>query len=97
MERPDLDTLACLNAECPLLRQHGQDNLTIRKVYGQDALRLLRCRQCGEEFLERRGTALFNTKVTEAKAVEVIDHLTEGCGVRSTARLTKGMSEDWPF
>ena len=61
----------------------------IRKVYGHDAIRLLRCRRCGEEFSERRGTALFNTKVTEAKAVEVIDHLTDGCGVRSTARLTK--------
>ena len=89
MERPDLDTLACVNAECPLFRQSGQHNLTIRKVYGQDAIRLLRCRQCGEEFSERRGTALFNTKVAEAKAVEVIDHLTDGCGVRSTARLTK--------
>ena len=61
----------------------------IRKVYGHDAIRLLRCRRCGEEFSERRGTALFNTKVLEVKAVEVIDHLTDGCGVRATARLTK--------
>lgn len=89
MERPDLDTLACGNAECPLFRQIGQGNLVIRKVYGHDTIRLLRCRTCGEEFSERRGTALFNTKVPEAKAVEVIDHLTDGCGVRSTARLTQ--------
>ena len=89
MERPDLDTLACVNADCPLFRQTGQGNLVIRKVYGHDAIRLLRCRRCGEEFSERRGTALFNTKVSEAKAVEVIDPLTEGCGVRSTARLTQ--------
>lgn len=89
MERPDLDTLACVNAECPDFRQAGQGNLGIRKVYGRDAIRWLRCRTCGEEFSERRGTALFNTKVSEAKAVEVIDHLTDGCGVKSTARLTR--------
>jgi transposase-like protein len=89
MERPDLDTLACGNAECQLFRQTGQGNLVVRKTYGHDELRLLRCRRCGEEFSERRGTALFNTKVSEAKASEVIDHLVEGCSVSSTARLTK--------
>jgi len=93
MERPDLDTLACVNAECPRFRQTGQGNLVIRKVYSRDAIRLLRCRSCGEEFSERRGTALFNTKVSEAKATEVIDHLTDGCSVRSTARLTKVCKE----
>ena len=93
MERPDLDTLACVNAECPCFRQAGQSNLVIRKVYGRDAIRLLRCRMCGEEFSERRGTALCNTKVPEAKAGEVIEHLTDGCGVRSTARLTKVCKE----
>ena len=87
MERPDLDTLACVKAACPRFRQTGQSNLVIRKVYGHDAIRLLRCCTCGEEFSERRGTALFNTKVPEAKAVEVIDHLTDGWSVRSTARL----------
>lgn len=63
MERPDLNTLACVNAECPRLRQTGQSNLVIRKVYGGDAIRLLRCRRGGEECSERRGTALFNTMV----------------------------------
>jgi transposase-like protein len=89
MERPDLDTLACVNAECQLFRQNGQGNLVVRKVYGREAIRLLRCRRCCEEFSERRGTALFNTKVSESTAVDVIEHLGEGCSVRSTARLTK--------
>jgi transposase-like protein len=89
MERPDLDTLACVNAECQHFRQTGQGNLVVRKTYGHDELRLLRCRRCGEEFSERRGTALFNTKVSEAKASDVIDHLVEGCSVSATARLTK--------
>jgi transposase-like protein len=93
MERPDITTLACVNAECQLFNQRGHDNLVVRKVYSRDRLRLLRCRRCGEEFSERRGTALFNTKLPESKAEEVIHHLDEGCSVRATARLTKVAKE----
>jgi len=93
MERPDLATLACVNTECQLFRHSDQGNRVVRKIYGSDALRLLRCRSCGEEFSERRGTALFNTKVSEATAVEVIEHLAEGCSVRSTARLVQVCKE----
>jgi transposase-like protein len=89
MKRPDLDTLACVNPACQRFRLTGQGNLIVRKVYGQDDIRLLRCRTCGEKFSERRGTALFNTKIPEAHAEAVIDHLGEGCGVRATARLSK--------
>ena len=93
MERPDLATLACVNSECQYYGQSGQHKLVIRKVYGRDRIRLLRCGSCQDEFSERRGTALFNTKVSEAKAIEVIDHLDEGCSVRSTSRLTKVAKE----
>jgi IS1 family transposase/transposase-like protein len=89
MPRPDLATLACVNVECQYFGRPHQGNLAIRKVYGQDRIRLLRCSQCREEFSERRNTALFNTKVSETKAEEVIDHLDEGCSVRATSRLTK--------
>src|SRR5262245_13271026 len=88
MKRPDLDTFACVNPTCHPFRLTAQGNLTVRNVYGQDGIRLLRCHICGEECSERRGTALFTTKVTEAKAVTMIDHLGEGCGVRATARLS---------
>jgi len=87
MKRPDLDTLACVNPECQRFRLTSQDNLTVRKVYAQDRIRLLRCRTCGEEFSERRGTALFNTKISEEDAESIINHLDEGSGVRTTARL----------
>ena len=87
MQRPGLDTLACVNPECQWFHLKGQDNLIVRKVYGQDHIRFLRCRTCGEEFSERRGTALSNTKVSEEQAVFVIDHVGEGCVVRATARL----------
>jgi transposase-like protein/IS1 family transposase len=69
--------------------QPGQNNLIVRKTYGKDAIRYLRCRACGTEFSERKNTALWNTKVTEAKAVAVGEHLAEGCSLKSTARLVK--------
>ena len=93
MERPDLTTLACVNPECQRFRQAGQGNLALRKVYGRDRIRLLRCRTCCEEFSERRGSALFNTKLPEATAEDVINHLDEGCSVRATARLIKVSKE----
>jgi hypothetical protein len=87
MQRPDLDTLAGVNAECQLFGPAGAHTLVIRKVSGHDRLRLLRCRTGGEECSERRGPALFNTQLPEAQAASVINHLGEGCGVRATARL----------
>ena len=87
--RPQLETLACVNERCEYYGQKGQDNLTVRKTYGQDAIRYLRCRCCGAEFSERKRTALWNTKVAEDQAVAVADHLAEGCSLKATARLAK--------
>src|SRR5919106_5859204 len=89
MTRPALTTLACVNADCQHYGRPSQGTLTLRKVYGKDSSRLLRCKGCHEEFSERRHTALFHTKVSEAKAESIIDHLDEGCSVRATSRLTK--------
>jgi transposase-like protein len=87
--RPPIESLACVEPECDLYGQPGQGNLTVRKVYSADQIRYLRCRRCGGEFSERKGTALWNTKVREAKAVAVAEHLSEGCSQESTARLVK--------
>lgn len=89
MKRPDINSLACVNPECQLFNQPGKNNLKVRKVYGQDQLRFLHCKECTEEFSERRGSALFNTKIPEAKAMSVIEHLDEGCTLTGTARLVK--------
>ena len=40
----------------PTVSSHRPGQLTVRKVYGHDRFRLMRCRTCGEEFSERRGT-----------------------------------------
>jgi hypothetical protein len=61
----------------------------VRKVYGQDQIRSLRCRACGSEFSERKQTALWNTKIGEAKAVAIGEHLAEGCSLKGTARLVQ--------
>jgi hypothetical protein len=61
VQRPDLATLACINADCQEFGRPGQGHLAIRKVYGKDGIRLSHCRSCHEAFSERRNTALFNT------------------------------------
>jgi len=69
LKRPGLDTLARMNPKCQRFRLPGQANLTVRNVYGQDRIRLLRCQTCGEKYAERRGTAFFNTKVAQERKV----------------------------
>jgi hypothetical protein len=87
--RPQLETLAWVNERCELYGQAGQHNLTVGKTDGNDGIRYLRCRACGAEFSERKNTALWNTKVSEEKAVSVAEHLAEGCLLSATARLAK--------
>jgi transposase-like protein len=87
--RPSIESLACVNRECELYGQKGHGNLKIRKVYGQDQIRYLRCHKCQAEFSERKNTALWNSKIGEGKAIAVAEHLAEGCHFKSTARLVK--------
>ena len=91
--RPALENLCCLNTQCNAYGRRGQANLRVRKIYGADRIRYLRCGCCGEEFSERKGTALFNCKISEAQAVSVIEHLDSACGLNATARLV-GVSKD---
>lgn len=87
--RPPLASLACVNEFCDLYGQNDQGNLIIRKTYGKTQIRYLKCRCCQQEFSERKGTALFNVKIEEEKAISIAEHLAEGCSFKSTARLVK--------
>jgi len=87
--RPPLGSLACINDGCELYGQKGQGNLRVRKTYGKDGIRFLRCQSCGTEFSERKATALWNTQVSEARAIAVAEHLAEGCSLKATARLVQ--------
>ena len=89
MQRPDLSTLACVNADC---QHYGRPARAISPFVRSMAKMAFVCCAAAvarKNSLRRRNTALFNTKVSEAKAEEIIDHLDEGCSVRSTSRLTK--------
>lgn len=85
--RAPIQTLACPYSDCQLYAEKGAGNLTVRKVYGKDYLRYLRCRECSREFSERRNTALFGTKIAESKAISVAEHLAEGVSTKGTSRL----------
>ena len=52
-----------------------------------NSIRLLYCKACKYRFSERKGTPLFQTHLPEQKARSVLQHLSEGCGVRQTGRL----------
>lgn len=84
-----LESLACVNDACEAYGVKGSGNLRVRKVYGKDAIRYLRCNRCTEEFSERKGTALWNCKLPEEKAVGVAEQLCEGTCFEATARLLR--------
>ncbi|WP_235108388.1 hypothetical protein [Acaryochloris sp. 'Moss Beach'] len=77
-----------MNSNCESYGQAGLENLTVRKVYGQDRIRYLRCHSCGAEFSERKNTAFWNTKNPESRAIEVGRQIAEGTSIKGTSRLT---------
>jgi transposase-like protein len=90
----DLSRFCCQNTDCPLYGQRGQDNLTVCARYGRDLQhRLLYCRACKYRFSERKATPLFDCRLPRDKALAVLRHLADGCGVRQTARLV-GVDKD---
>jgi len=87
--RLPLESLACVNPDCQDYGLTGLENLYVRKVYGKDHIRYLRCRTCQEEFSERKNTALWNVKIRETKAISAAEHLSEGNSIKGTARLLR--------
>ena len=84
-----LESLACVNQNCEDYGLTGLENLYVRKVYGKDHIRYLRCRTCQEEFSERKNTALWNVKIRETKAISIAEHLSEGNSIKGTSRLLR--------
>ncbi len=83
----DLSRFCCQNPDCVDYGKRGHGNLSVSGRYGAHQRRLLRCRTCTARFSERKGTPLFDTRLPEDKAVAVLQHLADGCGVRQTGRL----------
>ncbi len=86
----DLSRFCCLNSDCPDHAKRGIGNLTVPHLHGPDkSRRMLRCRTCKVRFSERKGTPLFDARLPPEKAVSVLEHVAEGCGVRQTGRLCR--------
>jgi LacI family transcriptional regulator len=85
----DLARFCCQNPRCPDYGKRGQGNLTVPMRYGTHQRRLLRCKTCKARFSERKGTPLFDSRLSPDQARAVLEHLAEGCGARQTSRLVK--------
>ena len=86
----DLSRFCCQNPGCRDHGKRGAGNLTVCGRYGRrETYRRLYCRTCRARFSERKGTPLFNARLPTGKAVSVLEHLADGCGVRQTGRLTR--------
>jgi hypothetical protein len=84
----------CHNSACPDHGKRGHGNVYFRGWSGRGKrIRMVYCRTCKAAYSERKGTALERSQLPTDKAISVLDHLREGCGVRATSRLT-GVSRD---
>jgi transposase-like protein len=89
----DLAHFCCQNPDCPDYGQRGTGRLTVCGHYGKQARRLLYCKTCKYRFSERKGTPFFQSRLPDEQVVSILHHITEGCGVRKTGRLT-GVDKD---
>jgi hypothetical protein len=84
----------CHNSACADHGKRGHGNVYFRGWSGRDKrIRMVYCRTCKRSCSERKGTALERSQLPTDKAVSVLEHLREGCGIRATSRLT-GVSRD---
>ena len=84
----DLKSFCCLNPACTDYGQRDRGNLRVCFRNGPNKeRRVLACRTCQQRFSERKGTPLYRCKLPEEKALSVLQHLQESCGVRQTGRL----------
>ncbi len=85
-----IEHLCCQNSRCPDAGRRGQGNLSFRGWSGKGRrIRMVYCRTCKARFSERKGTVLEQCRLPDAKALDVLNHLREGCGTRATSRLVQ--------
>jgi LacI family transcriptional regulator len=83
-----LSRFCCQNKKCPDYGKRNTNNLSVWGRFGKNNhIRLLYCQTCKKRFSERKGTVLFRMKLDEKKAISLLEHIAEGCGVRKTERL----------
>ena len=83
-----LEVFCCQNSNCPDAGLRGKGNLRWHGYSGHKRqIRGLFCKTCRKYFSERKGTVLEYSRLEEGKAISLLEHLREGCGVRATGRL----------
>ncbi len=81
-------SLCCPFEDCKDHERSGKGNIVFIRKYGEgNTQNLFKCKTCGRTFSERRGTPLFNCKLSEEKVYQIVKCITEGNGVRATARI----------
>ena len=86
----ELEAFCCQNSCCSDYGKRGVGNLRFHGWSSKKKqIRMLYCRRCATYFSERKGSALWQSKLPEEKALCVLEHIADGCGVRQSARLVK--------
>jgi len=89
-----VNEFCCLNEKCPDCDKKGVGNIVVHSRYGKhDVIRMLKCKTCLSYFSERKNTALYNCKLQEDKALEILYQLSKGYSIRKINKLT-GVSRD---
>jgi hypothetical protein len=84
----DLARFCCQNLDCSLYGRRDVGDLSVSGRLGkQKQFRQLYCNACRARFSERKGTPLYRCHLPEEKALAVLEHLDEGCGIRPTGRF----------
>ncbi len=90
----DVSSLCCVNSQCPDALKRAEGNLRFVRWTGkQKDIRFIRCRTCGAEFSERKGTPCFHAILPRQEIDRIVHHLMEGDGIRKTGRLTQHKTE----
>ena len=83
-----IEHFCCQNKTCPDHGKRAHGNLYFRGWSGRgQRIRMVYCRTCKKSFSERKGTPLQDARLSQDKAVSILDHIREGCGTRATSRL----------
>lgn len=83
-----IEVFCCQNKDCKQFGLRNRGNLRFSGWSGVGKkIRMILCATCGYHFSERRGTPLFESRLSEKVALSLMGHLREGCGTRATSRL----------
>jgi hypothetical protein len=85
-----IEHFCCQNSNCPDAGVRGKGNLVFRGFGGKDKqIRMIFCKTCKKICSERKGTVLAQSRLPPEKALDVLNHLREKCGIRGTSRLVQ--------